>query len=157
MFCDRCGNERAEIFLVKMLNGKKIEEHLCRECMKEVLPIDDVTNMFKVSFSLDGIMQIQDAIKELLMPVLPDLIAEENKTIKCPHCGMEISFDDLDLDSGEHSSLGTEMSDGGGSRTEELKREMAQVIKEENYERAAVIRDLLKTIEKERSNEGNNL
>ena len=34
---------------------------------------------------------------------------------------------------------------------------MAQVIKEENYERAAVIRDLLKTIEKERSNEGNNL
>ena len=70
---------------------------------------------------------------------------------------MEISFDDLDLDSGEHSSLGTEMPDGGGSRTEELKREMAQVIKEENYERAAVIRDLLKTIEKERSNEGNNL
>lgn len=56
MFCDRCGNERADIFLVKMLNGKKSEEHLCRDCMKEVLPFDDVTNMFKVSFSLDGIM-----------------------------------------------------------------------------------------------------
>lgn len=157
MFCDRCGKEGAEIFLVKMLNGKKIEEHLCRECMREILPIDDVTNMFKVSFSLDGIMQIQDAIKDLLMPVMPDLAAEENKTIKCPHCGGEISFDDLDIDSGEHSSSETEESDKGASQTERLKREMALVIKEENYERAAVIRDLLKTLEKERSDEGNNI
>ena len=138
MQCDRCGKEGADIYVVKILNGHSVEEHLCRDCMRDVLPVDEVSRMFKVSFSLDGIMQMQDAIKDLLMPMLPGLSGEDDSSIICPHCGKKITFDDVaGLADDSREELPIE---------EKLKQEMAQAVQEENYERAAVIRDKLKEL-----------
>ena len=146
MRCDRCGKDGADIYFVKILDGHSVEEHLCKDCMRDVLPVDDVSSMFKVSFSLDGIKHMQDAIKDLLMPALPGLSEEEEFPIICPHCGKEITFDDV-------TGLSFDGTKEELSEEEKLKQEMARVVKEENYERAAVIRDMLKELYKKKEEE----
>ena len=37
MLCERCGARRAEVHLVKVVDGERHVQHLCRECAGEYL------------------------------------------------------------------------------------------------------------------------
>ena len=52
MLCERCGTRHADIHLVKVMNGERRVQHLCRECAGEFLSTNDVTNLMKLSLSV---------------------------------------------------------------------------------------------------------
>ena len=88
MLCERCGTRHADIHLVKVVNGERRVQHLCRECAGEFLSSNDVTNLMKLSLSVEGLMGIDEAFRELVMPALRGAYAQK-KSAKhiCPHCG----------------------------------------------------------------------
>ena len=88
MLCERCGTRHADIHLVKVVNGERRVQHLCRECAGEFLSTNDVTNLMKLSLSVEGLMGIDEAFRELVMPALRGAYAQK-KSAKhiCPHCG----------------------------------------------------------------------
>ena len=91
MLCEQCGTRRAEIHLVSVVNGEKRVQHLCRECAGEFLNMNDVTNLMKLSFSVEGLMGIDEAFRELVMPALRSAYANKKSARHiCPHCGKEL-------------------------------------------------------------------
>lgn len=95
MLCENCGQRRAEIHLVRVVNGTCVEEDICRQCAEKMMPFHDAERALKMSFSLEGIMNVGDALKNLLFPMLPELYEIEDRKTTCPHCGKEIAIDEL--------------------------------------------------------------
>lgn len=95
MLCENCGQRKAEIHLVRVVNGTCVEEDICRQCAEKMMPFHDAERALKMSFSLEGIMNVGDALKSLLFPMLPELYDIEDRETKCPHCGKEITIDEL--------------------------------------------------------------
>lgn len=95
MLCENCGQRKAEIHLVRVVNGACVEEDICRQCAEKMMPFHDAERALKMSFSLEGIMNVGDALKNLLFPMLPELYEIEDRETKCPHCGKEITIDEL--------------------------------------------------------------
>lgn len=95
MLCENCGQRKAEIHLVRVVNGTCVEEDICRQCAEKMMPFHDAERALKMSFSLEGIMNVGDALKNLLFPMLPELYEIEDRETKCPHCGKEITIDEL--------------------------------------------------------------
>lgn len=95
MLCENCGQHKAEIHLVRVMNGARVEEDICRECAEKMVPFDDAQRALKMSFSLEGMMNVSDALKNLLFPMLPELYAAKGDDLKCPHCGQKITPEEL--------------------------------------------------------------
>lgn len=95
MLCENCGQRKAEIHLVRVINGACVEEDICRECAEKMMPFNDAERALKMSFSLEGMMDVNDALKNLLFPILPDLYAAKGVDLKCPHCGQKIDPEEL--------------------------------------------------------------
>lgn len=95
MMCENCGQRRAEIHLVQVINGVRIEENICRQCAEKMMPAMGADRALKMSLSLEGIMGAGDVLKNLLFPMLPELYEIEYREMKCPHCGKEIEPGEL--------------------------------------------------------------
>lgn len=95
MLCENCGKRKAEIHLVKVINGVRVEEDICRECAEKLMPFHEAAKALRMSFSLDGIMNVEGALRNLLLPMLPELYEIEGKDMRCPHCGEKINADEL--------------------------------------------------------------
>ena len=149
MLCERCGINSAEVFLVKIMEGERHIEHLCRKCAKELLPFEEAAKMMKMTFSLEGVMDMQDALKDLLFPVLPELYGENAETLRCPHCGGPLPksmFEKAEKTASEEHQ-GESSVDSAADEMTTLKCEMDIAVRDENYERAAEIRDKIKALE----------
>jgi protein arginine kinase activator len=149
MLCERCGINSAEVFLVKIMEGERHVEHLCRKCAKELLPFEDAAKMMKMTFSLEGVMDMQDALKDLLFPVLPELYGENAETFRCPHCGGTLPksmFEKAEKTVSEEHQGESSVNSSADEMTT-LKCEMDIAVRDENYERAAEIRDKIKALE----------
>lgn len=96
MLCENCGERKAEVHFVRVVNGEKREEHMCRQCAEEMLPINEAAKMMKMSFSLEGIMNVEEALKSLLLPMIPEIYALDDREVKCPHCGKKLDAEDLE-------------------------------------------------------------
>ncbi len=153
MFCDRCGGSGANIHIVRMVDGHKVEEILCRECAKSFVPFDGTEKMMRMAFSVDGLSDIQDALKDLLFPVLPELFGgnEEKDLIACPICGspMHPNLNHND------DNIVAESAAVPADELELLKAEMAAAVREERYEDAAKIRDDISALKAKRKAENN--
>lgn len=95
MLCENCGLRRAEIHLVRGINGACVEENICRQCAEKMAPFHDAKCGVKMSFSLGGVMDIGDVLKDLLFPMLPELYDIRVMDLKCPHCGEAITAEGL--------------------------------------------------------------
>ena len=115
MLCEQCGTRRAEIHLVSVVNGEKRVQHLCRECAGEFLNMNDVTNLMKLSFSVEGLMGIDEAFRELVMPALRSAYAnKKNARHICPHCGKELPDSMFEhKDGAEQPEAAFQEEDGG--------------------------------------------
>ena len=153
MFCDRCGSSGANIHIVRMVDGRKVEEILCRECAKAFVPFDGTEKMMKMAFSVGGIADIQDALRDLLLPVLPELFSDSagEESVPCPICGKPMSskIDD-------HEKCHDKIPDAAPKdELEVLKAEMDAAVREELYEKAAEIRDKISAVKAKREAENN--
>lgn len=150
MLCERCGKNVAEVHLVKIFNGRRYDEHLCRVCAKEIIPTDEVGSSLKMSFSPEALAQMQEVFKNLLMPIMSEHLEERDEDVSCPHCGKMIPYEYLDSFEGLSAEYGEqeEVSTEGVSEAERLDLQMKKAVQEEDYELAAEIRDKLEELKK---------
>jgi protein arginine kinase activator len=165
MYCDECKQKTATVHLTQMINGVKTETNLCEDCAAK-----------KGAFVLD--LDNQLSIPNLLGSFFGNYNIPETKTMlqtrTCPSCGM--SFINLSqtgklgcsecytaFESGIEPILrrihGNSRHTGkipvrGGQtvylqkQLQNLKAQLQKAVAEEQYEKAAEIRDKIKDIEK---------
>ncbi len=158
MLCQKCKKQTATVHLTDLVKGEKRERHLCEECagtegvaIKHHVSINDVLNTF--------LMQ-QTGVKEMAR-------------LKCPQCGLTFAefrsqgllgcpndydvFDKALAVIIERSQDGATHHTGGrpGQTAEltpaqqkrlALQRELRDAVEQEDYERAARIRDRLEEL-----------
>lgn len=164
MLCNECGKNNATVHVTKILNGVKTETHLCEECAKKQQAY------FNSNFSMES----------LLAGMLNDAFPANNMNKEsCKTCGM--TFDEfrqkgkfgcsdcistfrsrlmpaINNIQGYDNHIGKIPKKAGGKYKiqkdiEKLKLELRNMIEQEKYEEAAVIRDKIKDIESKIANE----
>ena len=159
--CEKC-DKPATIHLTEIVDGQKIEKHLCEECAaSEGLTIK--TNLPISQLLEDFVLQTGTAreTSDLSCDVCGLTFAEfrEQALLGCPHdyvC-FQAQLEPLILNiHGELEHVGKRPSrPAGGSehRTQliRLRRELKEAVDEEHYERASQLRDEIQRIESEES------
>lgn len=170
MKCDSCGKENANIHMTSIVNGAKEEHHYCQQCanQKEQRGGTMFSSMFDDSFFNNqffaNVMYPQSALGN-------------SKQITCPQCGMTISAFNhqgrLGCDrcyeafrqhlvplikriQGSISYEGRIPQRGAADlkveqTIKQLRNELIQAVKEEQFERAAQIRDEIKSLEQSKA------
>lgn len=166
MRCQECEKNPATLHFTKIVNGQMTEFHLCESCAKE-----------KGDFFTDhGSFSIHQLLSSLMnMDNLGVPNAQGRQLIRCEHCGMTQQqfskggrfgcsqcyhyFRDY-LDPlfrrihGSTTHAGKVPQKAGGhlrikKQVEELKRQLQVYIQREEFEKAAEIRDRIRSLEKE--------
>ncbi len=156
MNCDKCHKNHATYHLTAIENGSKREAHLCEECARQT----GVGSKFNIT--------IGD-----ILGTLTEARAGKAPQIRCPECGITYSefkakarlgcANDYEVFKGEllrilekvHGATAhvgkTPQSADSTVRMENellrLKRDLDSMVKAENFEKAAEIRDRIKTLE----------
>jgi protein arginine kinase activator len=78
MECEHCHQQNATVFMTQLINGKKVEMHLCKRCAKEI----------------QGKMYNDDSFHQFLASLLQlqgdDFSVSSNVQEICPQCGMSL-------------------------------------------------------------------
>ncbi len=134
MLCDKCKQREANIHIRQSINGVTTERKLCSVCAKEEQGLMD-------AFSMDGFFNDLFATSLLkrgsgrmgtMFEFMPQESAGKNDRHNAEFMVYENSLELPEIDLREKKGTG------------DLKAQLARAIEEENYERAAEIRDLLK-------------
>ncbi len=162
--CDECKKNLATVHITKIINGKKIERHLCEQCAR---------NSGEVVFSLNCKLSAQDFLKGMLNHGGTDNAPEINE-LKCANCGMtysdfsrngKIGCSECYVTFGDRLEPLLRRIHGASSHTgkipkraegmleiklevRRLKHELERHVEREEYEQAAKIRDKIKNLEK---------
>ncbi|TFD99311.1 UvrB/UvrC motif-containing protein [Jeotgalibacillus sp. R-1-5s-1] len=176
MLCQECQERPASVHFTKVMNGQKTEVHLCDSCAQdkgEAFMSDD--SAFSFNNLLAGLLNVSP----VMQPSQPQ--KPEREPVKCSHCQMTFqqflkigkfgcpscyeSFrDELPpilkrLHSGNTTHQGKLPERQGGTihlkrKVTELRAELKSLIEEEEFERAATVRDQIRVMEKEIRGEG---
>ncbi|MGC4378151.1 UvrB/UvrC motif-containing protein [Fictibacillus sp. Mic-4] len=169
MYCQECHERPATLHFTKILNGKKMEFHICEHCAKEKGEFIPGSNTFSIHQLLSGLLHGD--------PYFSDNTSSEfiQPSLKCERCGMTYyqfakvgrfgcsnCYDVFDpkLDpilkrvhggNTRHAGkiplrIGNHLQEK--RRLETLKQEMQQYVMQEEFEKAAEIRDQIRNIEK---------
>lgn len=158
MLCNECGKNKATVHVTKIINGKKTETHLCEKCARKY-------SSFNPNFSMESFFSglLNDAFK-----------TDMAKETICPSCGMTYkqftnvgkfgcrecynvfqgrimpvikSIQGYDV----HNGKIPKKANGKlrlSREVKNLKAELNECIKKEEYEKAAELRDKIRDIEK---------
>jgi protein arginine kinase activator len=167
MTCEKCKKRPATFHLTAIEDGQKREAHLCEECARE-------TGVMNVKFNFS----ISDLLGSLAEPPSKGSGASsKSPQVRCPECGITYSefkskarlgcANDYQVFKGELLRLlekvhGSTTHVGKTPATADvqvkkehelmrLKRELESVVKTEDFEKAAQIRDRIRTLETELS------
>ena len=168
MLCQNCKENEATVHLTRVINGKKTELFLCENCAEE-----------KGQLSFEGEpFSFQNLLAGILNPEMSSSISHSD-TFECSGCGLtykEFSetglfgcsqcYQEFDtrLDPlvkrihGSREHQGKIPRRKGGSlriknKIDKLRKEMEQVVAEENFERAAELRDQIHELEEKLGSE----
>ena len=156
MLCEKCNKRVATIHLIKLINGEKSEVRLCESCAKEISNI------------LSGFFESIDKNKQNKIEVICKKCGLTYSQFKasgqlgCDECYESFSsylgpmFKRIQ---GDLEHIGKVPKRSGVKLVEKkkyvnLKKELQKAILEEEYERAAVLRDKIKDIENSRTEVG---
>lgn len=170
MLCQYCNKNDATIHLTKIVNGNIEEKHLCETCAKS-----------SNDFNFDFPFPFHKLFTGLLEASSENLAEKQKfKNVNCPRCGLdyrkfvesgkfgcakcyEVFTDEIDAllknihgHSRHIGKIPAQAEEGilEKREIENLKKELDENIKIENFEEAAVIRDKIKEInEKSQSEE----
>ncbi len=163
MLCDNCKKREATIHITKYIDDKKSELYLCEKCARETGHLNDN----------DG-FTFQNLITGILNPDLNDLNKIKESSMECNNCGLAYEkfkrngkMGCAECYSKFENKLRPLMKKIHGSEShigkvpqseknyldvkkdiEKLKAKMEKVIEDENFERAAQLRDEIYELEK---------
>ena len=160
--CDECGKERAVVHLTEVVDGQPILKHLCQECydaqgdLPQLAPSDVFSQLvqavapelkelstrtcprcgtnyleFRQTMKL-GCAHDYDVFSDALEQLLHRLHGSEEHVGKVPRLPRDAEA----MDESERRN-----------RVEILQRQMDKAVEEENYERAAELRDQIQEME----------
>lgn len=173
MNCQECDQRPATLHFTKIINGEKTEVHLCEKCAQEKGELFMLSGGSGFTFNnlLAGLLNIDSSFQQK-----NNKLIQQEEIIQCEKCSMtfpqfvkagrfgcshcyETFKDQLKpvlrrLHSGNFSHNGKIPKRVGGGiqlrkRIEELKKQLMDFISSEEFERAAVIRDEIRSLEKE--------
>jgi len=173
MICQECNQRPAALHFTKIINGEKTEVHLCEKCAQEKgeMFILNGESGFAFNNLLAGLLNIDPSFQKPSQSPF-----QQEKIVQCPQCSItfqqflkvgrfgcahcyETFKDQLvpvlrRLHSGNWTHNGKIPKRIGGSihlrkRMEELKGELKLAISQEEFEKAAQIRDEIRTLEKQ--------
>ncbi len=173
MLCQECNQHKAALYVTRIINGVKTEMHLCEKCAREKGDLD---------FSLEPNFSLQNFFASFLNESLASPKNKEKvhpAKIQCPVCGLTFAqfsqigrFGCADC----YHSFGNERLQplfrrihgsvdhagkvprrlGGATRLKreisKLRKKLQEHIQNEEYEKAAEVRDKVKIMEKELEN-----
>ncbi|GAA0729915.1 UvrB/UvrC motif-containing protein [Clostridium malenominatum] len=169
MLCERCNKNDANVHLTQVVNGTKSQHNLCENCAKEMsgfdLPVDmNLSSPFAFQNILSGIMDyINQPVKQ-----------EDTIEVKCSNCGTTYTdfrkkglvgcsecYENLSnifmpvikrvQSNVEHTG---KIPKRAGShllqkkKIDIFKEELRECIENEQYEKAAELRDMIKELQK---------
>ncbi|MFC0469778.1 UvrB/UvrC motif-containing protein [Halalkalibacter kiskunsagensis] len=167
MICQECNKRKASLHFAKIINGEKTEFHICEQCAKEKGDYFPGTNSFSIHQLLSGLLHFEQPLK-----------AEADTKPSCEKCGMTYeqftqvgrfgcancykSFETKlgpilkRVHSGNHTHAGKLPERIGGGiqlqrQIESLKEELKQFIEQEEFEKAAELRDEIRLLEKQKN------
>lgn len=163
MLCDRCHTREATVHYTQIVNGRRTEEHLCPECAAQSRVMSGgmdslMHSMFDHSFFQniwsDPLSEIRNLTCRSCGTTLETFRKEGE--LGCPDC-YETFRDSLkpffrkSQEGAKH--LGKTLETGAVRAAEEdppelqkLKEQLASLVKEENYEEAAKVRDAIRAL-----------
>lgn len=161
MICENCGKAQAKIHMTEIINeNEKREHHLCEKCAEKLGYA--IKQHFSLSEVLAGLGAAQLAARQAHVP-----------DVKCPSCGLTFAefqvagrfgcaedyeafgeliqqrlerFHDATQHIGKVPRYGDRAS-RRGARLRALRSQLREAIEKEDYERAAKLRDEIKSIE----------
>lgn len=165
MMCQKCNDNEATVHLTKIINGEKNEIYLCEDCAKETGQIPfAANNPFAFQNLLKGILntgvssyeQVQESEKCDKCGISYHHFSS-NGLFGCSHCYQAFTEK---LDSIFKRVHGSTRHNGkvpkrrGGDlrlkkEIKELREEMQEAVQEEQFEKAAEIRDTIKEIKEQ--------
>lgn len=166
MICDNCKKNPVAVHVTQVVNGEKIEMHLCQECAA-----DKGVMFFNLDASSFSLPKLFGSFFQGLVPNLEEVVTE-NPT--CPNCGMRINqlsqqgrlgcsecynaFEQqlepaLRRIHGHTRHVGRVPSRQGGTimvkkQIDTMKSQLKEAVQQENFELAAELRDQIKNLEK---------
>ncbi|KAA8995995.1 hypothetical protein F4V43_19165 [Paenibacillus spiritus] len=170
MICQECGVKPATLHFTKIVNGQKTEFHICESCAREKGEmIPGTPSGFSIHSLLSGLLDLGSAGKDKAAA------AAGSQEAKCEECGMTYSqfsklgrfgcsscykYFDPSLDPlfkrvhGSTNHVGKVPRRAGARITfrrqiDELKGQLKVSIEQEEFERAAELRDQIRRLEKE--------
>ena len=167
MICQECGEKEATIHIVKNINGRQTELNLCEQCARKK---DELDFTFQPQFSLHKLFS---SMLEQSLRDKREAAAITNS--QCPRCGLTFSqfsqvgrlgcsecFSAFEgrlkpllkrIHAGEtHSGkipIGVKHRVQAFREIEKFKEELKQKIADEDFEKAAELRDHIRELEKE--------
>lgn len=167
MYCEECNKKPAMVHLTQMFNGQKKETHLCETC---------AAKKGAIMFNFDAQLGIPSLLGSFFGSHynMQDISAHTAQEV-CPNCGMKFidirqtgklgcadcynAFDN-DLEPilrrihGNNQHIGKIPARGGETvllkkKIETMKNQLHQAVLNEEYEKAAEIRDCIKELEKQ--------
>lgn len=167
MYCEECKQNPATVHFTQMINGKKTENHLCEQCATKkggfIFNIDN--NQFTIQNFLSSLFGTPHNISDQ---------KSISAAVKCPNCNADFytiqqhgrlgcsecyNVFEQQLDStlrrihGNSKHVGKIPSRGGEkiliqNKIDRLKSNLQKAVTNEEYEKAAEIRDMIKELEK---------
>lgn len=168
MLCQECGKNSATMHFTKIVNGDITELHLCDECAKK-----------HKEFDFDTTFSFHKFLTGLIDNIQGEPFKEENIDIKCDVCGMSYSsfkqsgkfgcshcyesfksklIPLLKEVHGHDTHIGKIPKRAGGAigikkEIGKLKSQLDILIKNEEFEKAAEVRDKIKSLQNEIEND----
>ena len=158
MICQKCGKREATVHLYNMVNGVATEAYLCPQCASEY---NIIKNPFSIENMLNGFagqaQKSQDRCQNCGMTY-----QEFRRTgrLGCPQCYHDLYQELSPVISAMQGGTshhgrgpGVEAADAEkqpACELEQLRQQLEDAIKEEKYEQAAVLRDKIQSLEKQK-------
>ena len=171
MICQECNKRPATLHFTKIINGEKEQFHFCEKCAQEKgeLYMFNNTSGFSINNLLAGLFNIDPSIQQHQDPF------EKQEVLQCDHCSMTFNQflkvgrfgcshcytafkDELTpifkrLHGGNWSHHGKIPKRIGGTmhikkNIEDLKMQLQQLIVAEEFEKAALVRDEIRLLDK---------
>ncbi len=162
MICQRCQQKEASVHITQFINGEKQEVHLCEQCAQETnvemgipqFPVHNLNNL------LGFITKAYGGDKRISNDRCPNCHTPYRKIAETGYVGCSECYESFSRQlepvlrriHGTNKHCGKIPQRMGESfllrrEIEELKNNLQQVIKQEEYEEAAKLRDKIKALE----------
>ncbi|MFD1021174.1 UvrB/UvrC motif-containing protein [Thalassobacillus hwangdonensis] len=179
MECQECHQRPATVHLKQVTNGKKTEFHVCEQCAKEKGYMSYSEESFTLNDLLTGLFNYDHPSS--LGSHQAQTKKEQQNQMKCPKCGLTYeqfahigkfgcakcydTFNERLNPIFKRVHSGNTMHDGkiperaGGKlhlqkQIEQQKQQLHQLIEQEEFEKAATVRDEIRALERQLNGDG---